>query len=398
MGKLTARKVGTVKAGAKAAKYGDGDGLQLVVAPTGAKKWVLRVMVAGKAIERGLGAYPDVGLADARAKASEARERLKGGEDLVRAEKRAVPTFGKMAQEYIAEHCKDMTAKQRLSWRSTIATYCGSLLDKPVDTIVPADVLAALTPIWSTKPRTANDLRARIERILNAAQSHGHIDETRPNPARLRGHLENLLSRRKPSGRHHEAMAFADVPAFVARLREAGDIKAMALEFIILTGARLSEALEARWSEIDLDAKLWTISAARMKARREHKVPLSDRACQILEVMTAKRVSDFVFPGAIPNRPICGVTIGSARRRAGAGEAKQHGFRSSFRDWAGDVADVDREIAEAALAHAVGSATERAYRRGTALDRRRVLMQQWADYISGVAQETNVIDIASRRA
>ena len=377
MGKLTARKVETAKPG----KYGDGGGLQLAVAPTGAKKWVLRFLWQGKAREMGLGSYPEVSLAEAREKAISGRRLARSGADPIaeRRKDRGIPTFGELADEIAGQLAEGFrNEKHRAQWKMTLTVYAGPLRAKPVDKIETTDVLAVLRPIWQEKPETASRLRGRIERVLNAAKAKGL--RSGENPAAWRGHLENLLPKRQKLTRgHHAAMPYADVPAFVARLREREAVAALALEFSILTAARSGEVLGARWSEVDLDARVWTIPAKRMKAGREHRAPLSESALAVLEKFGEARVSEFIFPGQGAGRPLSEMAL---RRMLGlvADVVTVHGFRSSFRDWAGNETHFPRELAEAALAHVVGDKAEQAYRRSDALEKRRALMEAWAAY------------------
>jgi integrase len=246
-------------------------------------------------------------------------------------------------------------------------------------------VLSVLRPIWQTKPETASRLRGRIEAVLDAARVRGHIPPNAANPARWRGHLDKLLPRaRKLSRGHHPAMPFADVPGFVARLREREATAALALEFIILTASRSGEALGARWSEIDKHAKVWTVPAERMKRGVEHRVPLSPRAFEILEVMATATHGDLVFPAHKADRPLSNMACSMLLRRMCVEGVTVHGFRSSFRDWAGELTNFPRELAEAALSHVVGDEVERAYRRGDALARRRRAMDSWAAYCGKV--------------
>jgi len=245
-------------------------------------------------------------------------------------------------------------------------------------------------------PETASRLRGRIETVLDAAKAKGHIGRNEANPARWRGHLDKLLPRpSKLSRGHHAAMPYADVPAFVAEIRQRAATAARALEFCILTATRSSEALRAAWEEIDLDAKVWTIPAERMKAGRPHRVPLSGRAAEILKEMGAGRSGDFVFPGQRPGRPLSNMALEMFLRRAQS-EYTTHGFRSSFRDWAGNETTFPRELAEHALAHVIGDKAEQAYRRSDALTRRRELMEAWARYCEG-GQRDNVV-VMPRRA
>ena len=261
-----------------------------------------------------------------------------------------------------------------------------------MDDIGTDDVLGVLVPIWQTKAETASRLRGRIERILDAAKAKGL--RTGENPARWRGHLDKLLPpRRKLTRGHHAAMPFEDVPAFIADLRQREAVAGLALEFCILNASRSGEVLGARWSEIDRKARLWTIPAKRMKASVEHRVPLTDHALQILDRAEAIRTSEYVFPGYKRDRPLSVMAMEMMLRRMKV-DVTVHGFRSSFRDWAGERTAFPREIAETALAHVVGDATERAYRRGDALEKRRKLMDSWSAFIgegrSG-SPRTNVV-------
>jgi integrase len=388
MGKLTARKVETAKTG----KYGDGGGLQLAVAPTGAKKWVLRFLYRGKAREMGLGSYPEVGLAEAREKALAGRRLARSGVDPIQARKRGegVPTFGEIADE-IADQLAEgfRNEKHKAQWRMTLTVYAEPLRDKPIDKIDTADILAVLRPIWQAKPETASRLRGRMERVLNAAKAKGY--RTGENPAAWRGHLENLLPRQQKLARgHHAAMPYRDIPAFVARLHERQAVAALALEFAILTAARSGEVLGARWLEIDLDAKVWNIPAERMKAAREHRVPLSEPTLAILTKLSEAKVSDCVFPGQRAGKPLSVMALEMVLRRMGIENATVHGFRSSFRDWAGNETHFPRELAEHALAHVIGDKAEQAYRRSDALARRRELMDAWGQFCGGNVGE-NVV-------
>ncbi|MGA7450875.1 MAG: integrase arm-type DNA-binding domain-containing protein [Rhodoplanes sp.] len=388
---LTARKVETAKPG----KYEDGHGLRLVVSPSGARKWVLRFMRAGKRVEMGLGSAADVTLAQAREKAADARRLVKAGKDPVaarRAERAAAAdgeTFGPFALKLIDTiETGFRNQKHRAQWRTTLTTYAAPIWNKRLADIETDDVLTCLKSIWQAKAETASRVRGRIERVLDAAAARGL--RSRDNPARWRGHLANLLPKHQKFSRgHHAAMPFDDVPAFVARLREAEGVSAPALEFAILTAARSGEVLGARWSEIDLTGKVWTVPEARTKAAREHRVPLTDRAVAILEIMASTRASDFVFPGAKRGASLSVTALTMVMRRTGAGEFTVHGFRSAFRDWAGERTNFPREVAEAALAHVVGNETERAYRRGDALEKRRALMEAWAKFFEPT--EDNVV-------
>jgi integrase len=386
MGNLTTKDIKTLPIG----KYGDGDGLQLVITAPERGKWVLRYQVAYKSREMGLGAFTLVTLSKAREAALDARRKIHGGVDpLVEREKATVkiPTFGAFAASVVEAQTEGTSAGHARQFGNSLAMYAASIANKPVNAITTEHVLAVLAPIWHEKAETARRVRNRIERVLDAAKAKGF--RSGDNPAALRGNLAHLLGKQQKRGDvHHAALDYAAVPAFVAKLRERGDTRALALEFIILNAVRLSEAIEATWGEFDLEAKLWVIPGDRMKAGREHRVPLSESACQILAAMQIERRGDRVFNVSI--RTIQNLV-------ADMGGETTHGFRSSFRDWAGDVAHAPREIAEEALAHAIGNQTERAYRRGDALEQRRKLMSAWADYVAGAAG-ANVVELNSRRA
>lgn len=383
LNKLTTRKVETAKPG----RYGDGGGLYLVVGPSGAKKWVFRFTRGGRPTEAGLGPVIAVSLARAREKAAEARAMVADGVNPIEAKReqrqlsRRVPTFGEVADALIdAKETEWRNAKHRAQWRMTLAEYAAPLRSKPVDQITTEDILAVLKPLWTAKPETASRLRGRIEAVLDAAKAKGH--RSGENPAAWRGHLSHLLPKRgKLTRGHHAAMAYAELPPFVARLRETETVTALALEFIVVTTVRAGEALGARWPEIDFAEKVWTIPASRMKAGREHRVPLCDRALVILQKLCAARSGDFVFPGRDRGKSVSSAALTALMRRLDAGAATIHGFRSAFRDWAGNETHFPREVAEAALSHVIGDKAEQAYRRGDALEKRRAMMAAWAAYI-----------------
>jgi integrase len=266
---------------------------------------------------------------------------------------------------------------------------------KPVDTIATDDVLAVLKPIWTTKAETASRVRGRIEKVLDAAKAKGFREGE--NPARWRGHLDHLLPRPSKLARgHHAAMPYEGVAAFIAELRKREATSAMALELCILTAARSGEILGMRWAEIDLDKKIWTVPAGRMKAGREHRVPLSPRAVAIVRQLEKLKAGDFVFAGQARNKPLSNMAMEMVLRRMKIEDATVHGFRSSFRDWAGNVSSFPREITETALAHVIGDKAEQAYRRSDALEKRGKLMVAWASYCEPKKTE-NVVQIANRK-
>lgn len=379
-GKLTARTVATAKPG----RHGDGAGLWLEVSKSGAKRWLYRFTIAGKVSEAGLGSYPEVSLEEARQKAFEARRLSKAGRSPVEAKREAEraaarkPMFGEIADALIEAKAPEWRNEaHRNQWKMTLEHYAAPLRAKPVDEIDTETVLAALKPIWLKAPETAYRLRGRIEAVLAAAKAQGH--RAGENPAAWRGHLSHLLPKRqKLTKGHHAALPYSEVPAFIARLRDQKGLSALGLELQILTATRSGEVLGARWDEIDLVAGVWTIPAARTKAGKIHRVPLSGRALEILETLTSARINEFVLPGHAKGKPLSKMAFEMLLRRMGVMDATPHGFRSSFRDWCGNETPFPREIAEAALAHRVPDATEAAYRRGDALEKRRLLMEQWA--------------------
>jgi integrase len=394
MGRLTARKAETAKPGV----HMDGEGLRLIVGATGTRKWVFRFMRRGRSQEMGLGGS-DVSLALARERAADARRALTAGQnpiDAARLAKVARPTFGQVADEFLAAKASEWrNSKHRAQWNMTLEKYAGLLRARPVNEIDTAAVLEALRPLWTSIPETASRLRGRIETVLDAARARGLIGQHEANPARWRGHLDKLLPKRQKLTRgHHAAMPFADVPAFLAQLRERESGAALALEFTILTAARTSETLGAKWTEINLARKLWTVPAVRMKGGREHRVALSNRATAILETLAAAKTGEYVFRGQRLGKPLSSMAMEMVLRRTKAHGVTVHGFRSSFRDWCGEVSTFPREVAEAALAHVAGDQTERAYRRGDALEKRRALMEAWAAYCEPKAG--NVVSIAPR--
>lgn len=396
-GKLTTKKVDAAKHG----RHGDGGGLWLVVSPTGAKRWAYRFTLAGKVSEVGLGSFPSVTLAEARDKALEARRQAKGGVSPVEVKRAAAivasgkPTFGKMADDLIASKTSEWrNEKHKAQWKMTLKTYCAPIRDKAVDMIETADVLEILTPLWQRAPETASRLRGRIEAVLDAAKAKGY--RKGENPAAWRGHLSHLLPKRQKLTRgHHAAMPYLDIPAFIAKLRERDALAGAALEFTILTAARTGEALGARWDEIDMKSKVWEIPAHRMKAGKPHRVPLSARAARIVEKLADTKINQFVFFGKEADKPLSNMAMEMVLRRMGVKDVTVHGFRSAFRDWAGNETPFPREVCEAALAHVVGG-VEGAYRRSDALEKRRALMEAWAQHCEP-STSANVLKFSEAR-
>lgn len=397
--KLTPRKVATAGPG----KYEDGGGLRLVVSATGAKKWVLRFTIDGKRREMGLGSFPDVGLAEARDKATEHRKLAKDGVDPIEArqtEPEKTPSFATCAARYIRAHRRGWkNAKHARQWVSTLKTYARPEIGKKkVDAITTENILAILSPIWTTKTETAKRVQGRIENILDYAAAHKYRDPL--NPARWRGHLDKLLPRptRVKKVTHHPAMPHTEVPVFIAELSGNGSVSALALRFLILTATRTSEVLQAQWQEIDLEDAVWTVPAERMKARREHRVPLTDATLSILEALPRIEGNPYLFPGARHGRPLSNMALLQLMRGMGygvngsRGDYVPHGFRSSFRDWSGEVSSFPRDVAEMALAHAIENKVEAAYRRGDLFAKRRKMMQEWADYVN--KQQADIIQLS----
>lgn len=386
---------------AKSGRHADGGGLFLMVGGEGRHRtasWLFLWKVDGHRREMGLGSFRSVPLAVARDLAKAAREDVAAGRDPIaarNARRAGNISFGEAADKYIEEMEPSWrNAKHRYQWRETLKTYAAPLRPTPVSQITTDRVLAVLKPLWLTKSETAIRLRGRIERVLDWAKAKHH--RSGENPAAWKGNLKELLPllpAKRKRVKHHPAMPFADVPAFMGKLQKQMGIAARALEFCILTAARSGEVAGAKWSEIDFAAKTWTVPGERMKAGLLHRVPLSGRAVAILREMEKLRTSEFVFPGAKDSRPLSDMALTQLLRRMGL-DVTTHGFRSSFRDWAGDRTAFPREVAEAALAHLVGDEVERAYRRGDALEKRRKLMVAWADHCEPKAG--NVIAIRRR--
>ena len=365
-------------------------GLALQLTAGSGKSWLLRVVIAGKRREMGLGSYPGVSLAQARVKASEAREMIRRGADPIecqrvalstlRASVAAALTFDQCAASYISAHEVGWkNAKHGQQWSNTLAQHAspvmGSLLVRDVGL---PHVLAVLEPIWRTKTETASRLRGRIELVLDWAAARGYRDGL--NPARWRGHLDKLLPKpgKVAKVEHHPALPAADMAAFMVRLRAAEGMGARALEFVILTAARSGEVRGARWSEIDRAEKTWLIPADRMKASKEHRVPLSDAALALLDALPVIAGNDLVFP-APRGGVLSDMTLTACMRRMNL-DAVPHGFRSTFRDWASELTSYPRDVAEMALAHTIGDKVEAAYRRGDLFEKRRLMMADWAKF------------------
>jgi integrase len=395
-------------------RHGDGGCLYLQINGPGRGAWVFMVKRGGKQRPVGLGSVRDVSLKDARELAEACRQAVRKGRDprSVLAEAAGELTFDAAARELIESMAPSWrNARHRAQWSMTLLgempakdgtikktryDYCAVIRNKPVIKITTEDALRVLRPLWQTRPATANRLRGRCERVWDLAKVRGH--SFGENPFRWRGHLDKLLPRRPLLTRgHHKAMPFGDVPAFIGRIRAMGGVTPRALEFAILTAARSGEVVGARWDEMDLEAKLWTVPAGRMKAGKEHRVPLSDQAIGILKGLRQARKSEFVFPGLKAGYPLSDTALVAVLRRRAKIDVTTHGFRSSFRDWAGDSTPFARDVVEAALAHAIENKTEAAYRRSDALEKRRKLMAAWAAFCASTAMEETRGDVVPLR-
>ena len=387
--KLSVAKVNAIT---KPGLHADGLNLYLQVGPTGTKSWLFRYMKDGKAKSMGLGPVHTVPLAMAREKATEARRRLLESIDpleernALRSARAAAAakmiTFKECAEKYVAAHRAGWkNIKHSAQWDSTLKAYVypsfGHLAVNAVDVAL---VLKAIEPIWSEKPETASRVRGRIESILDWATARGYRHGD--NPARWRGHLDKLLPARSKVAKvqHHPALPYAEMGAFMADLRKMEGVSPKALEFAILTATRTGETVGARWSEIDLAARMWTIPGERMKAGREHRVPLSARAIEILSGLPREDGSDFVFIGDRKGKSLSNMAMLMTLRRMGRDDLTTHGFRSTFRDWAAEQTAYPNELVEMALAHTISDKTEAAYRRGDMVEKRRRLMQDWTDH------------------
>lgn len=365
--------------------YSDGGGLSLVVKPD-RRAWQFRFTWQGKERYMGLGSANAVTLAQARLKATEARQMVSAGIDPISSKEavRTVPTFGEVAEEHIAAMEPTWRNQKHIDqWKMTLREYGKSLYTKNVDQISTDDVEAVLKPIWLSKNETATRLRGRIETVIARATAKGH--RTGPNPAQWRNHLDQILPKtNKLSRGHHKALPYVRMPEFVAALRQNTSVSNLALEFLILTAARTGEVIGAKWDEVDLEAAIWTVPASRMKAKREHRVPLTDRAVEILNAVKPFGCEDFVFPGRKKGVGLSNMALEAVLRRMNLKDvATVHGFRSSFRDWVSEETDHAGEIAEISLAHIVGDETVRAYKRGDIIEKRRKLMNDWEHYTNG---------------
>ena len=391
--------------------HADGAGLHLCVKATGGKSWIFRYRYGGKEREMGLGPLHTVSLAEAREKALAQRKMLLDGVDPLAAKhasevqrklaEASVITFDTAATSYIASHRAGWkNEKHAEQWTNTLTTYASPVFGSlPVADITTPLVLRVLEPIWTTKTETASRVRGRVEKILDWCKTQGY--RTGDNPAAWRGHLENLLSAPQKTKKveHHPALPWREIGAFMQALRTMPGTAALATEFIILTNCRTSEAIEARWAEIDIGEKRWTIPASRMKAAKEHTIPLSDAALAVLQRLKAEtKEGEFVFPGGKKNTPLSNMACLALLKRMGRSDLTVHGFRSSFRDWAGEATAHPREVIEHAMSHQLKDKAEAAYQRGSLLERRRVLMADWANYCAKPAATGVVVPLQSAKS
>jgi integrase len=424
MGKLTVKAIEGLIA---PRDYGDGEGLYLQVKPSGRRSWVFRYKVAGRTRWMGLGSYPDIGIEAARKRARALR--IQGGDPLAEraaAEREAAAklqaeadaaaaakaeadrlateramTFRRVAEAYIAAHEAGWrNGKHRQQWGNTLATYAyPEIGDVPVAEVDTQHITRILEPIWREKAETAGRVRGRIETILDYARVSGW--RTGENPARWKGHLDHVLPAKGKVAKveHHAALPWQDIAAFMALLKERDSVAALAFRFLILTAARTGEAIGATWGEIDLDGALWTVPAHRMKGGREHRVPLSAAVLDVLAEAAKLRPHDGadapVFPGQQITAPLSNMACLMLLRRMGRADLTAHGFRSTFRDWVAEATNHQGEVAEAALAHTVTGKTEAAYQRGTMLEKRRRLMEDWAGFCCQPTPAGRVVSLRS---
>jgi len=393
LSKLTAT---SVKAATNPGRYGDGGGLFLLIAPSGSKSWMVRVQKDGRRRDIGLGSVAKVPLKLARERAALVRSQIEVGIDPVAERRKAagIPTFRQAAALVHAEHKSGWkNGKHQAQWLSTLEAYAFPAFgDLSVAAVGTAEVRDALVPIWLSKPETARRLRQRIRTVIDWAVAKGFREH-----GLVMSVIDKALPKQRAKVKHHAALPYAELPAFYANLRERETMGRLALEAAILTAARSGEVRLAQWSEIDLEAALWTVPAERMKAGREHVVPLSPAAVALFERMKVYRRmdSDLVFPGQGRGKPLSDMTLTKALRDMGK-NVTAHGFRSTFRDWVAEQTSWPSDLAEAALAHVVSDKTVAAYQRGTMLQKRCELMNAWAAYCCG--SESNVIQLTSKRS
>jgi len=407
LNKLTSLKV---KSETRKGRYGDGGGLWLQVSETGTKSWLFRFTLNGKARQMGLGPVADVTLSDAREFAADCRKVLRDGKDPIEAreatrkaatlESAKAISFKECASSYIDAHKPGWrNSKHSSQWENTLKDYAyphfGNMAVASVDTGL---VMKAIEPIWAEKTETASRVRGRIEKILDWAATRGYRQGE--NPARWRGHLENLLPARSSvhTVKHFPALPFEEIGEFMKALRKQESTSARCLEFLILTALRPGTVRMATWNEVKLEKGVWEVPAEKMKKKRPHRVPLSDAAVAVLEGMAKVRISSYVFPGLKPEKPLSNNALDALLERMNYEHITSHGFRSTFKDWASERTAYPDQVSEMALAHIIKDKVEAAYRRGDLFEKRARLMKDWAEYCDKEPKEGEVISINDKRA
>ncbi|WP_416882853.1 tyrosine-type recombinase/integrase [Marivita sp.] len=397
-GKLTKKLVENLGAG----RHGDGNGLYLVVDPSGARRWIVRVVVKGQKNKKGAPLRTDFGLGgadvvtinQARERALEYRRMAKQGLNPRFNARQEIPIFEEVAQQVHIDRMPTWkNAKHGQQWINTLRDYAFPKIGKmPIDSVGQPEVMMCLAPIWTEKHETAKRLAQRIKTVLDVARSKGFRSGENPVTAIKEA---GVLPKVKTKPKHHKAMQWKEVPAFYADLKSRNAMAAKALMFTCLTGSRTGEVLGLRWEEIDFEERLWTCPAERMKTGEDHRVPLTDEMLAIIEPLKALR-SEYVFEGQKRHKPLSNMSMLMLLRRMQVEGVTVHGFRSTFRDWASEVANVPREVAEKSLAHSVGSDVERAYARSDLLEKRRVLMERWSQFVSGGVGEVISLRISEK--
>ncbi|WP_026942503.1 tyrosine-type recombinase/integrase [Hellea balneolensis] len=390
--RLTAAKIKSLQKQGKRARCADGGGLYAVITASGGINWSYLYMQNGIRREIGLGGSK-FSLSDARKRAAIVRSAINNGNDPAQVLKPKAPrSFLDAAKGKLESlNLHEGNAKNQYQWERTAYEHCKPLHNKPIETISTDDVLKVIKPIWVSTPETGRRTRNRIEAIIDYAKAKGWREAD--NPARWKGHLKEILPKQRDTVKHYSSLPYAEMPDFVTTLRERianhGATSLNMLGFVIMTAARTNEARLAKWSEIDLEAALWSIPADRMKTGQPHTVPLNDWAIELLKAQIPSpdlklSPDDYVFKSNQRDKPLSNMAMLTALKRMGRSDITTHGFRSTFRDWVGDCTKFPREVAEVALSHSVGDAVERSYRRSDALKKRRQLMEAWNDYCAGV--------------
>lgn len=384
-------RIGTISA---PGVYDDKNGLRLKVRPSGTRSWIFRYQLNGERHDIGLGAWPEVGLTDARKMVAEHRAKIAKGIDPLEQRKEAVissVTVGDTIAEYINRHEAAWSTKHASQWRNSMAAYVEPLLGvQPVAETTTSDIIKVLDPIWLTKPVTAGRIRNRLEALIDYAESSGHRKSASDNPARWKGHLENMMPKNTKAKAPMKSMEFARLPYFMHILEGEDSREARCLQFLILTACRTSEALGARWDEIDMINRVWTIPAERMKGKEVHQVPLSEEAIQVLNDTGTRYRSELVFPAARSSEHMQDNALRRLMDRM-VEPSTVHGFRATFRTWAAEKTAFPHELCEISLAHVVGTTASRTYIRGNQLQKRRPLMARWAKFAMDRVNPTDPI-------